>query len=351
MKRKALLLVNLGTPESPSPKDVGIYLKQFLNDPRVIDIPQPWRWILVNLAIIPIRKYKSAKLYKSIWKDGSSPLLFNMEKLTEKLRLKWNEGNNEDIQIEFAMRYGKPSIEEKMIALSKNAYEILIFPLYPQYASSTTASTIDEVFRVLKSMQAQPCVRILPFFFYQNFYLKAKSELIKKYSPDSYDAVVFSYHGLPKRQIIKCSNEKEYSCFTENCCTHWSNQNYYCYKAQCVQTTKLLVEKCGLDSSKCLTTFQSRLSNNWLEPFTDKVLLDLLKKGKKSVLIISPAFVSDCLETIHELGEEYRKLFMENGGEKYEWVRSLNADDYWIQKLSEFLKSIMFSEKIKSRSH
>lgn len=345
MNRKALLLVNLGTPDSPFPKDVGQYLKQFLNDPRVIDIPQPWRWILVNLIIIPFRKYRSAGLYKSIWTENGSPLLLNMQNLTDKLRSKFKTDKSHELLIEFAMRYGRPSIEEKIKYLSKNASEILFFPLYPQYASSTSASTSDEVFRVLKSMQAQPSVRILPFFFNQSFYLDAKSDLIKRYSPEKFDAVVFSYHGLPNSQLIKCSNENNYSCLKENCCLNWGKNNYYCYKAQCVQTTRLLIKKCGLEPSKCITTFQSRLSNNWMEPFTDKVLINLPKQGKKSVLVVSPAFVSDCLETIHELGVEYKELFLENGGEKYEWVKSLNDEDFWIQKLSEYIKSVVLSEK------
>lgn len=344
MKRKALLLVNLGTPDSPSPKDVGVYLKQFLNDPRVIDIPQPWRWILVNLIIIPLRKYRSAGLYDSIWTEDGSPLLINMQSLTNKLRRQMQTTDNHDVLIEFAMRYGRPSMEEKIKYLSKKASEILVLPLYPQYASSTSASTSDEVFRVFKSMQAQPSVSILPFFFNQSFYLDAKSELIKKYSPEKFDAVVFSYHGLPNRQLIKCSKENNYSCLKENCCSSWGNHNYYCYKAQCVQTTKLLIEKCGLDPSKCITAFQSRLSDNWMQPFTDSVLLNLPKQGKKSVLVVSPAFVSDCLETIHELGVEYKDLFMKNGGVKFEWVESLNDNDFWVQKLSEFIKSEVLSE-------
>lgn len=339
-------MVNLGTPDSPSPKDVGVYLKQFLNDPRVIDIPQPWRWILVNLFIIPFRKYRSAGLYKSIWTEKGSPLLLNMQNLTDKLRSQLKSNTTHDFLIDFAMRYGRPSVEEKIKYLSKNASEILVFPLYPQYASSTSASTSDEVFRALKSLQAQPSVKILPFFFNQRFYLDAKSELIKKYSPEKFDAVVFSYHGLPNRQLIKCSNENNYSCLKENCCFNWGERNYYCYKAQCVQTTQLLIKKCGIDQSKCITTFQSRLSNNWMEPFTDRVLINLAKQGKKSVLVVSPAFVSDCLETIHELGVEYRELFMENGGEKFEWVKSLNDDDIWIQKLSEYIKSEVHSEKM-----
>ncbi|MCX8080521.1 MAG: ferrochelatase [Bacteroidia bacterium] len=338
MKKKAALLINLGSPESPAVSKVGNYLKEFLNDPRVIDIPQPWRWILVNLFIIPLRKFNSAKLYKSIWTEKGSPLIVYTESLVARLQ-EMADKIQPQLVFDYAMRYGKPTIHDKLHELCGNSSEILLFPLYPQYASSTTASCLDEAFSFFKERQAHVPVKTISFFFHLNFYINAKAELIQRYHPHQFDAVIFSYHGLPNRQIKKCSLEQNYCCFSQHCCESWGEKNYFCYKAQCHRTTRLLATKANIPVEKCYTAFQSRLSNDWLEPFTDRTLVELAQSGKKSVLVVSPAFVSDCLETIHELGVEYKALFLQNGGEKYEWVRALNDEDVWVKNLFEFIIS------------
>lgn len=329
--KKAILLINLGTPDSPSVPDVRKYLTQFLNDPRVIDINPVSRFILVNGVIVPFRAKKSAKLYEQIWTKEGSPLLIHGRNLQKKLQ---KELGDEYI-VEFGMRYQNPSIEAAIERLKKaNVSSITVVPLYPQYATSSTTSSIEETNRVLKKWKSAPPVKFVQNFFDDKGFIQACVEKAKKHDLNEYDYFVFSYHGLPERQITKASAEfSDGSCKIGSCCDVITDKNRLCYRANCFATTSALVKELNIPEGKYQSTFQSRLDDKWLKPYSDKVVEELGKKGMKKILVFSPAFVADCLETIYEIGVEYDEIFKHNGGEKVQLVESLNDSDTWVRAL------------------
>lgn len=341
MKLKtAVLLINLGTPDSPSVKDVRKYLFEFLNDTRVIDIPAMARFILVNLIIAPFRAPRSAKIYEELWKhnglpDGKkgSPILYYGKSVQEKL--KKTLGNDYDVYL--AMRYKNPSIDNVLSDIYKKNYEkIIVIPLFPQYASATTGSVIDKVMKTISKWWVIPEVKFIGQFYDNDGYINTVVEQSKKYKLDDYDHVLFSYHGLPVRQVDKVYKDKTL-CEEHNCETEINETNKFCYKATCYATTRLITKKLGLSAEKYTVCFQSRLDKKWLEPFADKVIIEQAKKGAKRLLVFSPAFVADCLETLIEIGIEYQKLFEEHGGEKVQLVESLNDHPMWIETLKEMV--------------
>jgi ferrochelatase len=341
MKLKtAVLLINLGTPDSPSVKDVRKYLFEFLNDPRVIDIPAIARFILVNLIIVPFRAPKSAKIYKELWvnnglPDGikGSPILYYGKSVQEKLQKVL--GSNYDVHL--AMRYKNPSIDDMLSAIYEKNYEkIIVIPLFPQYASATTGSVVDKVMKIISRWWVIPEVKFIGQFYDNEGYINTIAEQASKYKLDEYDHVIFSYHGLPIRQVDKVYKDKTH-CKEHNCDTEINETNQYCYKATCYATTRLIAKKLGLSENKYTVCFQSRLDKNWLEPFADKVIIEQAKKGAKRLLVFSPAFVADCLETLIEIGIEYQKLFEEHGGDKVQLVENLNDHPMWIETLKEMV--------------
>lgn len=341
MKLKtAILLVNLGTPDSPAVKDVRKYLFEFLNDPRVIDIPAIARLILVNLIIVPFRAPRSAKIYQELWTNNGlpdgrrgSPILYYGKAVREKLQE--SLGNNFEVYL--AMRYKSPSIDDVLSEIYKKNYEkIIVIPLFPQYASASTGSIIDKVMKIMSKWWVIPEVKFINQFYDNNGYINAVVEQAKKYNLDEYDHVLFSYHGLPIRQVDKVYRDGSL-CESHNCETEINETNKFCYKATCYATTRLLANKLDLSTEKFTVCFQSRLDKNWLEPFTDKVIIEQAKKGAKRLLIFSPAFVADCLETLIEIGVEYQKLFEEHGGVKVQLVESLNDHPMWIETLKEMV--------------
>ena len=343
MKLKtAVLLINLGTPDSPSVKDVRKYLFEFLNDPRVIDIPAIARFILVNLIIVPFRAPKSAKIYEELWvnnglPDGikGSPILYYGKSVQEKLQKIL--GNDYDVYL--AMRYKNPSIDDVLSAIYKKNYEkIIVVPLFPQYASATTGSVVDKVMKIISKWWVIPEVKFVGQFYDNEGYINTIAKQASKYKFDEYDHVIFSYHGLPIRQVDKVYKDKTH-CEEHNCETEINETNQYCYKATCYATTRLIAKKLGLSESKYTVCFQSRLDKNWLEPFADKVIIEQAKKGAKRLLVFSPAFVADCLETLIEIGIEYQKLFEEHGGKKVQLVESLNDHPMWVETLKEIVKN------------
>lgn len=339
MAEKAVLLVNLGTPDNPSTGKVGKYLRQFLNDHRVIDISALGRFFLVNFIIIPFRVKKSAALYKSIWTERGSPLLFHSEDLTRNL----SKSLGSDYSVELAMRYGSPSVSSALKKLQKEMpKELIIVPLYPQYASSTVGSVYDDVFRELKTWQIIPHLKSLSRFYDDERFLNAWVNLASNYDLNSYDHILFSYHGLPQRQIKKASAEiVDNKCLTEGCCEKSAQRNYYCYRANCFDQTRLLAERLNLTPSQHSICFQSRLGNDeWLKPYAEDVIKDLAAKGKKRILVFAPAFVSDCLETIEEIGHEYNELFKEHGGGELTMVPSLNSSPAWVEGLSGIISEL-----------
>lgn len=335
--KKGILLINLGTPDAPTTGDVRVYLTEFLNDPRVIDIGAISRALLVNLLIIPFRSSKSAALYKHVWTERGSPLLFHAVDLQRKLQ----EKIGADYVVEMAMRYRKPTIESALERLrNEKVSEITIVPLYPQYASSSTGSTIEKVFSILKDWQVIPSMKIVSSFYDEPAFIRAFAERAKTYSLHDYDHFLFSYHGLPERQIKKASADHGSGyCQLGKCCNTLNKNNQYCYRANCFETTRLLTASLGIPTEKYSISFQSRLGRDpWIKPYSDEIIPELAKRGVKRLLVFSPAFVADCLETTHEIGTELSDLFIAHGGEKLTLVESLNSEAYWVEALEELIK-------------
>ena len=316
--KTGVILINLGTPDSTSWWDIRKYLKEFLSDRRVIEV-NPFIWkIILNLFILTFRPSKTAKAYKEIWmKDvNKSPLRFYTEMQAQKLR---DKINNENLIIDFAMRYGNPSIDSKIKSLQEKGCEkLIILPLYPQYASPTTATVCDEVFRVLMKMRWQPAIQVVPHYESEPLYINAIVKSINQKIDELDwvpDLIVASYHGIPKKYFQK-------------------GDPYHCY---CQKTTRLISEK--FERVKLITTFQSRFGpEEWLQPYTDKTLERLPKEGIKKVLVISPGFASDCVETLEEISIQGRDSFEKSGGEKFGFVPCLNDNQDHIDLLEYLVK-------------
>ena len=336
--KTGVLLVNLGTPDSPSVKDVRRYLFEFLNDPRVIDLPALARFILVNIIIVPFRAPKSTIIYKDLWDNNGlpdnrkeSPILFYGLSVKEKLQ----SALGSNYEVELAMRYQKPSLEKVLNGMKeKNYKKIIVVPLFPQYASATAGSVIDKVMKIVRKWWVIPEIKFIGQFYDNEKFLDVIAERTKKYNLEDYDHILFSYHGLPVRQVTKAHPEGR-TCADDNCKNEINNNNRYCYNAACYATTRLIASKLKIPEKKYTVCFQSRLDKNWLEPFADKTIIRLAEKGAKKLLVFSPAFVADCLETLIEIGKEYQQLFVEHGGEKVQLVESLNDHPLWVSMLKE----------------
>lgn len=330
MKKKGVLLVNLGTPDSTAVSDVRKYLREFLMDKRVIDIPAFPRFLLVNGIIAPFRAPKSAAEYRKLWDERGSPLKYYTEDITELLSKKLSE----EYSVKFAMRYQSPSLDAVLKEFQEEEVATLhVIPLFPQYASATTGSVIDRVMEITRGWQIIPDIKFTSQFLEEELFIETIADQgMKLMDKESYDHFLFSYHGLPERQIRKGSYG-EY-CKLGSCCDSLNEHNRYCYRAQCFETTRLVVKKLGIKEEDYTVCFQSRLGKDpWVQPYTEDVLKELAHKGKKKVLAFSPAFVSDCLETTVEVGQEYKEEFIEEGGKKWDLVPSLNAEDKWVECL------------------
>ena len=331
-KKKAVLLVNLGTPDSPKTSDVRSYLFQFLNDKRVIDIAWLLRKILVNGIIVPFRAPKSAKVYKELWTDRGSPIIYHTDDLTKKLK----EELGEEFHVEYAMRYKSPSLKKTLESWEgKNFEQIIILPLFPHYASATNGSVIEESMNVIKKWWVIPELSFVTQFYDHEFYLKGFEEQGNKHDFKEYDHVLFSFHGLPERHVDKVYDEG--LCQDNDCEQGVTEANNFCYKATCYETAIQLAKRFNLKEEDYSVGFQSRLGRGWIEPFSDKIIEDLGKNGAKKILVFSPAFVADCLETTIEIGDEYQELFEEFGGEKVQLVESLNSSDTFVKGLKEMI--------------
>jgi len=330
---KSLLLINLGTPDKPTYLSVFKYLRQFLMDGRVININPILRYILVNFIICPIRSFSSTKIYKEVWdSETGSPLLHNTQELTKKIKSKLP-----DYDVHFAMRYQSPSIEKALDnILSKNPDELIILPLFPHYAAATTGSVYEEVSRLLSKRWVVPKIKFINQFYDNEKFIDAWIDKASKFDTESYDKVIFSYHGIPNSHVDNVYQDS--ACTDHNCETAITENNKFCYKATTYETTKILAEKLNIPDDKYIVTYQSRLTNKWLSPFTDEVLESLPKNNKKNVLVFSPAFTADCLETIIEIGDEYKELFEESGGKNLDYVESLNYSDLWADAIIDIIK-------------
>lgn len=326
-----VLLINIGTPSAPTRKAVKRYLSRFLFDKRVITIPSAPRFLLVKGIIAPFRSKKSAKEYQRIWSEKGSPLQYYSDSLCKKLQ---NRLGN-DFKVFFAMRYSNPDIGQTLAEMHRyNFKQIIVIPQYPQNASSTTGSSLEEVFRQFCNWNEIPGIHIIPPFFDRPQFIKLWAKRVMKANPDNYDAVLFSYHGLPESHL-KDSHLTE--CDIKNCDCEFTHGNYHCYKAQCIETSRLIASEAEVSKDKIYTSFQSRFSKNWIGPFTDEKIKQLASEGNKRILVLCPAFVTDCLETIAEIGMDLRDSFLDAGGTDFKLLTCLNNQDDWADVLKEFI--------------
>ncbi|GAC1308115.1 MAG: ferrochelatase [Mucilaginibacter sp.] len=336
MAKKGVLLVNLGTPDSPETKDVRRYLNEFLMDPRVIDINPISRAILVRGIIVPFRSPKSAKLYQKIWSDETGSPLLHYSKLQHQLL---QQRLGDDYQVELAMRYQNPSIESALNRLKAALVDsIQVIPMFPQYASASTGSVYDKVMELLADWPTKPGVSFINSFHDNELMIETFANNAKKYQPETYDHVLFSFHGLPQRQLIKSDHTHNHCLKTSDCCTVLTDANKFCYSAQSHHTARLIAEKLNIPKEKYTICFQSRLgSDPWVQPYTSEVVAKLANEGKKRLLVFCPAFVADCLETVYEVTEEYGGEFKALGGEHVQLVESLNDSSTWIDALEQMV--------------
>jgi protoporphyrin/coproporphyrin ferrochelatase len=338
--KKGVLLVNLGTPDDPSWSSVYRYLLQFLTDGRVIDIPWLSRQLLVRGIIVPFRTSNSAKLYQMLWTEEGSPIKTYGFKLLKAMR----ERLGDNVVVELAMRYQNPSIESaiKKLVFEDKVNEILVFPLFPHYASASTGSVHEEVMRILSTYQAIPTIKMINSYPTEPGMIEVFSNNARKYNIHDYDHFVFSFHGLPQRQMRKVDLSGSHCLQKENCCNTICEANQFCYTAQCHQTAFALAANLGLTRDQYTISFQSRLGRDpWVQPYTDVKLEELLKAGNKKILVFSPAFVADCLETTIEIGHEYKEDFIAGGGEKLDLVESLNDNPLWVDTVEGMIRREM----------
>ena len=333
---KGVLLVNLGSPQSPDVKDVKTYLNEFLMDGNVIDIPYLVRLFLVRGIIVPNRAKHSASLYKKIWTEEGSPLITNSEKLTLKVKA------NLSIPLALAMRYGEPSVKTGFTELKEaGVNEVLVVPLYPQYAMSTTRTVMEEVNKVKNKYYPQIKVSFLPAFYNEKEYIKAMANSIRQTMEENKpDHLLFSYHGIPERHLKKTDPTGNHCLKTEACCSTPNKAHHTCYRHQCIQTTELIAKELDLTQGSYSNSYQSRLGKDpWMQPYTTDQIKKLASEGIKNLAVVTPAFVSDCLETIEEIGIEAKEDFLEAGGKSFTRIECLNASDEWVTVLSKWAEN------------
>lgn len=331
---KGILLVNLGSPNSTSVKDVRNYLDEFLMDERVIDVPYLTRCLLVKGIILNTRPKQSAKAYSKVWTDEGSPLIVISEKFTNKVK------EHVKAPVALAMRYGKPSIETGITELAnKGVTDILLVPLYPQFAMATTETIIVLAERIIRDKFPNIKLCSLPAFYNKQDYIDVLSKSIQEtLEKEEYDHLLFSYHGVPERHIKNSDVTGSHCSLNGECCNTKSEAHEFCYRHQCYATTQGVVEKLNLKPGFYSTSFQSRLGKDpWLQPYTDATINDRAQNGIKKLAVVTPAFVADCLETIEEIGMEAKHEFEENTGEKFTTIPCLNDRDDWVTVVCNWL--------------
>ncbi|KZX58350.1 ferrochelatase [Halioglobus sp. HI00S01] len=338
-QKTALLLIQLGTPDSPSTKDVRRYLREFLNDPRVIDLPWLARKILVNGVIVPFRAPKSAEIYQELWQKsgGSSPLLSHTTNVQDQLQ-KRLQG---EVDVYMAMRYQNPSLRTVTEAMKEKNYEhIIILPLFPQYASASSGSAIALATNLISEWWAIPQMSIINQFWDNEGYIDSIVARASDFNLADYDHILFSYHGLPERHVDKVYPGDQL-CRDQFCEDEINGTNALCYKATSYATTRELARKLRLTPEQYTVCFQSRLDKEWLTPFSDEVVRELAQKGSQKILVFSPAFVADCLETVIEIGDEYQEILTEHGGKTVQLVPSCNDHPRFLDGLEEIVRQKM----------
>lgn len=331
-ERVGLLLINLGTPDAPHPPEVRRYLREFLSDPRVLDMPGLLRFLLLELVILPRRPRASAEAYQKIWTSEGSPLLVHSRALAAKAQALLGE----DVQVELAMRYGRPAIASALDRFEKaGVRRLTVFPLYPQYSSAATGSVIAEVERCVAGRWSAPDLRIVPPFYDHPAYVEARAEVARPFLEPMPERVLFSFHGLPERQIRKGDPSGSHCLVRPDCCAAIGPANRSCYRAQCLAAARLLAERLGVPEERRIVCFQSRLGRSpWLTPNTDEVLAAEAQRGVRRAVLI-PAFVTDCLETLEELAIRGVETWHRNGGTTLQVVPALNASDRFAEAVAE----------------
>jgi len=319
-ERVGVLLTNLGTPKQATTKELRNYLREFLSDPRVIEVPRIIWWCILHFIILRIRPSRSAKAYQSVWTDEGSPLALHTASQASLVKAEVEQRYGEHVVVEWAMRYGEPSISSTLNKMFEQGIRrLVVLPLYPQYSASTTASTFDAIAKDFTQRRWLPELRFINTYHTRDDYISALMHCVKRHINEhgQPDKLIFSYHGVPQRYLR-------------------NGDPYHCY---CQQTTRLVAEKMGLDASQYLTSFQSRFGREpWLQPYTDKTLMQLGKEGIKSVAVICPGFASDCLETIEEIDEENREYFLESGGKEFHYIPALNSEPEHISMISNIVQ-------------
>ncbi len=340
---KGVLLVNLGSPDTPEPKDVKRYLGEFLMDERVIDVPLWARTLLVKGIILNTRPKASAKAYKKIWWDEGSPLIVLSERLQHKIQ------EQTDIPVALAMRYGSMTIKKGLQELvDKGVDEVFLMPLYPQYAMATTETILVLAEDIRNEHFPHVKIEDLKPFYNDSKYIEVLSNSIAKHlEGKSYEHLLFSYHGVPERHIRKSDVTKSHCKIDGSCCATPSKAHEFCYRHQCKEVTRLVGEKLNLKEGTFSTSFQSRLGfDPWLRPYTDRTIERLGKEGVKNMAIVTPAFVSDCLETLEEIAMEGEEIFHEMGGKVFTTIPCLNDDQEFVDLLSQWINEWALAETV-----
>ena len=344
--KKAVLLLNLGTPSQPTTKGVRAFYRHFFADPYVFDMPAWQRWLLRNLIIMPLRAPKTALLYKSIWMDEGSPLKVYNDRLERSLQssLQINKGQGQteltedDVTVLSGMAYSDPFIGDSMAQLERDGCtDILVLPLFPQYSTATTASVFHGVKTAAQRWQKPVKLHFIEDLFAEPEFIGAWTSLIEKHLPtQDVDHVIFSYHGLPESHLTKADNHG--CCNFGKCCDSIGSHNRLCYRAQCMATTRAIVAELGWSTDFYSEAFQSRFGREaWIQPYLDEHIVELVAQGKKNIAVVTPSFVSDCLETIQEIGVEYKELFKENGGENFYLLPNLNDETTWLAAIQSIV--------------
>jgi ferrochelatase len=334
-RRMGVLLIQLGTPSSPAVRDVRHYLREFLGDRRVLDMPRLPHWLLLHLVILPFRPRKSAAAYAAIWTRNGSPLLLHSRGLEEAVA----EQLGDDFAVELGMRYGEPSVGEALTRLARADVDRLIaLPLFPQHADSSTGSALAHFFELAGGRWRPSELSTIGAFYDHPDYIASMAALARAplgaFRPDH---VLFSYHGLPERQILKSDASGCLS--SDSCCATIGAANRDCYRAQCFATTRTLAAALELESERHSISFQSRLGRiPWIRPYTDQVLPELASRGIRRLAVLCPSFVADCLETLEEVGIRARQQWMDAGGEDFLLIPSLNAEPHWAEAVAGMIR-------------
>ncbi len=330
--------MNLGSPDSIKVKDVRKYLAQFLMDGRVIDVPYLLRLLLVRGIIVPFRAPRSAKAYQSIWTSEGSPLINLTKQLREAVEIETAE------EVEIAMRYGNPTVEagfDKLVSRIPELNEVIAVPLYPHYAMSSFETAVEYAKEIHKKKNYSFKLSFLKPFYDESAYITALSESIKPYVQKEYDHIVFSFHGVPERHVRKSDVTKSHCLSSVDCCDVNSEAHAYCYRHQCIETMKQVAATLQIPKEKFSYAFQSRLGRDqWLKPYTAVRLKEMPNEGIKKLLVVCPAFVSDCLETLEEMAIEGKETFLESGGDSFELIPCLNLNPLWVKALAGYIQSI-----------